>query len=413
MVNFISFLNPSVPEIPIVRVFMFRDYFVTRPWNAIASTEINLYPFVIGLAFFLPADLAFSCWFFFLVFKAQMVIGSAIGMRDLPEFPFPAEQSAGGYLAVALLAIWLARRHLAGVGRAILGLPGAADESGEPIRYRTAAIGLLVCSAILIGCGVALGSSVHVMAIFFVIFFLYAIAIARMRAELGPPAHDLHEMGPDQIIHNAVGSHALGPQNLTTFALFFWFNRAYRAHFSAHSMEGFKIAQLMRTHSRRMMIAIVIALAVGLPSALWAVLHCLYTHGYTGRTAGDAFAMQAWNKLESYLAFPKEPRVAASVATLAAGGFALLLGAMRMNYTWWVFHPVGYATSMSWSMERLWACIFIAWVLKVLVTRYGGATAYRKAVPFFVGLVLGEFVVGSLWCIWGALTSTKVYHFWG
>ncbi|MBM3493116.1 MAG: hypothetical protein FJX72_02155 [Armatimonadetes bacterium] len=29
------------------------------------------------------------------------------------------------------------------------------------------------------------------------------------------------------------------------------------------------------------------------------------------------------------------------------------------------------------------------WAVKALIIRYGGLRAYRKAVPFFVGLVLG------------------------
>ncbi|KKL13585.1 hypothetical protein LCGC14_2524300, partial [marine sediment metagenome] len=37
----------------------------------------------------------------------------------------------------------------------------------------------------------------------------------------------------------------------------------------------------------------------------------------------------------------------------------------------------------------------------------------RKALPFFVGLVMGEFTVGSLWCIYGAIVNAPVYHFWG
>ena len=79
----------------------------------------------------------------------------------------------------------------------------------------------------------------------------------------------------------------------------------------------------------------------------------------------------------------------------------------------WAWHPVGYATASSWSMHKLWFPIFLAWVAKWLITRYGGANAYRKALPFFVGLVLGEFTVGSLWCIYGAIKGTAVYHFWG
>ena len=187
IINGYHFLNPNFPlRIPIVQAFEFRQYFVERPWNAIAWTEINLYPFVIGLIFFVPTDLAFSCWFFFLFFQVQLVLTSALGIHELPGFPFPMEQAGGGYLALGLLAIWLARRHLRGVWRTMRGLPGGVDESAEPMRYRTA-FGLLILStAFLVGSGKALGGSYFTMTLFFLLFFLYSLAIARMRAELGP-----------------------------------------------------------------------------------------------------------------------------------------------------------------------------------------------------------------------------------
>ena len=101
------------------------------------------------------------------------------------------------------------------------------------------------------------------------------------------------------------------------------------------------------------------------------------------------------------------------VAAGLGGVFTFFLGAMRTRYTWWLWHPVGYATCSSWSMGKLWACIFLAWLVKSLITRYGGARAYQKAIPFFVGLVMGEFVVGSIWGILGAALRMPVYHFWG
>jgi hypothetical protein len=413
IINGFSFLYPSIPEIPIVEAFEFRNYFVERPWSAISTTTVNLYPFVIGLTFFLPTDLAFSCWFFFIAFKMEQVAASALGIRELPGFPFAVEQSAGAYIALGLLAIWLSRRHFAAVWRTILGKPGGADESAEPIRYRTAVFGLFVCFVLLVVFGMSLGATLGVMIVFFLIFFLYSIAIARMRAELGPPAHDLHNMGPDMLIHNAIGTDALGKGNVATFSLFYWFNRAYRAHFSAHSIEGFKIAQITRITSRSMMKAMMIALVVGLISAFWALLHSLYVHGYSGRQAGDAFASEAWNRMAGWVSFPQDPEIAATVAAGVGLLFALFLGFMRTSFSWWVWHPVGYATCSSWSMDKLWACLFIGWLAKAIITRYGGAVAYRKAMPFFVGLVLGEFVVGSLWCIWGAIFSQPVYHFWG
>jgi len=389
ILNGFAFLYPSLPEIPIVKAFLFKDYFVERPWNAIASTELNLYPFVIGLAFFLPTDLAFSCWFFFLFYKMQLVLTSAIW------------------------AVWLARRHLVGVARTVLGRPGGLDESAEPVRYRTALIGLAVCCGVLFACSKALGGSPGVIIVFFGLFFLYSLAIARMRCELGPPAHDLHFMGPGMLINNAVGTRNVPVGDRGMFSLFFWFNRAYRAHFSAHSMEGMKIAQQSRLTARSMVVAMITALVVGMVSAYWALLHALYVHGYSGKPAGQAFAQQGWVRMEGWVAFPKGPQTAATVAAGVGFVFTLLLGVLRTRMTWWLWHPVGYATATSWSMGKLWACLFIAWLLKALITRYGGARAYRNAIPFFIGLTLGEFVVGSLWTIYGALANTEVYHWWG
>lgn len=412
IVNGLHHFHPGVPEIPIVNAFQFSDYFVEPPWNAIAWTTVNLYPFAIGLAFFLPVDLAFSCWFFFIFFKLQIVLASASGVHNLPGFPYTVEQTAGGYLAIGLLAIWLARKHFCGVIRTICGRPGGVDESAEPIRYRTALVGLALSLTALVYFGTLLGASWGAMVVFFTIFFLYALAIARMRAELGPPAHDLHYMGPEVVMHNAVGTHGLGEGNLGSFSMFWWITRAYRAHFSPHSMEGFKLAQLTRITSRSMMVAMLVAIVFGVISAFWAGLHVFYVHGIGGNV-GATFATEMCTRMANWMSSPQEPRLAATAATGIGLLFALFLGFMRMRFTWWVWHPVGFATSACWSMEKLWFPIFVAWLAKSLITRYGGAVAYRKALPFFIGLVLGEFTMGSLWGIYGAIKGTAVYHFWG
>ncbi|MGD0093234.1 MAG: DUF6785 family protein, partial [Planctomycetota bacterium] len=356
--NGFNYFYPNIPKIPIVEAFSFREYLVERPWNAIADTQINLYPFVIGLAFFLPTDLAFSCWFFYIVFLLQRVIASAIGVSDLPGFPFTNEQGAGGYLALGLLALWISRRHLRGVFRTAFGRPGGVDDSREPMRYRTALAVFALCSVALMYMGRRLGASWSVMFVFFLIYFIYAIAIARMRAELGPPAHDLHFMGPGDLMHNALGTRNLGADNMATFGCFIWFNRAYRAHFSPHDMEGFKIAQIHRIAARAIMYAMLVAVVVGALSAFWAVLHAVYVHGYADKVAGY-FGKEAWTRLAGYMSQPQEPRVAATVATVLGLLFTLLLGAMRMNFTWWWWHPVGYATSTSWSMWKIWPCLFL------------------------------------------------------
>ncbi len=75
-------------------------------------------------------------------------------------------------------------------------------------------------------------------------------------------------------------------------------------------------------------------------------------------------------------------------------------------------HPVGYAISGSWSMNCLWLPIFIAWLAKLLITRYGGHRTFTRALPFALGMVLGEFIIGSLWCILGIALGISTYSFW-
>ena len=92
--------------------------------------------------------------------------------------------------------------------------------------------------------------------------------------------------------------------------------------------------------------------------------------------------------------------------------FAGLLTLVRWHVPWFPLHPLAYAVAPGWGMRNLWSCILIGGLLKAVVTRYGGMTGYRTAVPFFLGLLLGECVVGSLWSIFGLLTGLPTYDFW-
>lgn len=411
ILNGFNHFFPNLPMIPIVEAFSLKDYLVERPWKSVSYTTLNLYPFAIGLAFFLPAEITFSCLLFFFLYKLELVGCSLFGARNLPGIPFTREQSSGGFLGLGLLALWSARNYLGQVGKTILGRPGGLDESTEPMRYRTAFAGLVASAVLLIGSGICMGASLSVMIPFFLIFFLYCLAFARLRAELGPPIHDLSYAGPEVVLHDVCGSRSLSETNLATFSLFNWFTRSNRAPFSGHSMEGYKSAQLTNTSARSMMVAIFIAAVVGLFSAGWAMLHTFYIHGYSGRTVGDTFSSEAWWRMAGWIVYPEWGDVPASITLAIALVFTLLLGYMRWTFTWFALHPAGYAMSMSWSMEKLWACLAIAWLAKVVITRYGGAEVYRAAIPFFVGLVLGEFIVGSAWSLVGWVLQTRVYHF--
>ncbi len=413
LLNGLSHLIPAVPSIPVVHIDRLSRYLTERPWSAAGWMPISLYPFAIGVCFFLPLDLAFSCWFFYLFWKAQLVLSSAFGIA-IPGFPFINDQTAGGYLGLCLIALWVSRRYLRDLFLHLVGR-AAMDDSREALRYRKAAMLLLGC---LIYVGVFLhwlGMSLLVIVPFILIYLAIAIAIARMRAELGPPAHDLHYAGPDQMIPRLVGMKPLGEHTLAALAMTWFFNRAYRGHPIAPSLEGFKAAQQTRMSARRMLVAMLVALALGTFGGFWAMLHVGYKYGMEASAgpAFGAFANEPYARhLHSWISNPQPANTGAAIATGVGIASTLLLAALRMRFAWWPFHPVGYAVSGSWSMEQLWVPIFVSWLLKWVILHYGGAKAYRRAVPFFIGLALGEFLLGCLWDIHGILAGVDPYSYW-
>jgi len=412
LLNGLGHFFPTIPQIPIVHIDNLRNYLTERPWNAMGNMWFSLYPFAIGVCFFLPVDMAFSCWFFFIFWKLQRVLASAMGVA-IPGFPFVNDQTAGGYLALCLVAVWVSRKYLRDVFLRLVGRK-RLDESSEALPYRAAAV-LLLCTLGYVGfflnqLGMAWGWVIP----FMVVYLAIAVAIARMRAELGPPAHDLHYAGPDQMLPRFFGMKALGPYTLTALSLTWFFNRAYRGHAIAPSLEGLKIAQQTRMSARRMLIAMMIALALGIFGGFWSMLHVGYKYGMEASVIGPGrwFGYECYRNLHGWISNPLPPNTGATIATGVGAGCALLLAVMRMRFAWWPFHPVGYAVSGSWSMEQLWFAMFVSWAFKWVILRYGGAKAYRRAVPFFIGLVLGEFVVGCYWNIHGAVFGVPTYDFW-
>ena len=82
-----------------------------------------------------------------------------------------------------------------------------------------------------------------------------------------------------------------------------------------------------------------------------------------------------------------------------------LLMMARQRFLWWPLHPLGFAVSPGWALDRIWLSIFLAWLIKVVVLKYGGPGLYQKTRPFFLGVVLGQFVVGGLWLVIDGFTG--------
>jgi hypothetical protein len=63
-------------------------------------------------------------------------------------------------------------------------------------------------------------------------------------------------------------------------------------------------------------------------------------------------------------------------------------------------------------MATVWFPLFLAWIAKGIILRFFGLKVHQQVRPFFMGLMLGEFVVGSFLSVMGTALGKTVYSFW-
>ena len=415
-VNILNSLYPSVPYIPIKRQDI-HQYFTHRPWNGLGGVRISFYPFVIGISFLIPLELLFSCWAFFWIYKIELMVSSMMGWRNLPRFPYASEQAFGAYVAILGFILWRGRLHFKGLVRHLLGSRTSAsqlNDSHEPMPYRLAVGGIVIGMVFLTVFSYKAGMSLWVIPIFFGTYFLLGIIVARIRAELGFMVHDMIGIAPHSMIITGFGTRQLGKGTLTIFALYLFFTRTNWANPTPEPLEAFKISSLRNINPRNMAVAILLATVIGSVITFWLLLDIYYRHGaasgyFYPSTLG--FGRHAYGLLENWLSFPQGYDGPALAFTGGGLGVAGVLMFLRARFLWWSLHPLGYVMANSWGMYNLWCCLFVAWVAKLIILRYGGLRAYQRAIPFFLGLALGDCIAGSIGSISSILLNTPVYEF--
>jgi hypothetical protein len=416
LLNGLHYLYPAVPAIPYWGDDLDLSRWATqRPWNAIGPTRADWYPFLIGLAFLLPMDIIFSTWLFYLVGKAQLVFGAATGLQELnPRYPYQGLQAAGAILMIALTALWEARGYLRQVWRRALGRRSDLDDAGEALSYRAALLGTGAGFAGLCAFAVACGMSFTLAAVYFSLFFLIALAVARLRADSGAPAHGLAAVNPQDLLIACLGTAGQDPRALTTLSVFQWFNRFNRAHPMPQQLESLKIAQVLRLEQRRMALAITLAAVATLLLAFVIYPALMYRNGaalaaelmWTGWATYGTAGLQGW------LQSPRPPDPAGMAAAGGGAAVALLLALLRSRFVGFPLHPMGYALGMGTTVDRWWFALVLCTVIKGLIVRYGGVRGFQKAVPFFMGLVLGQYTLACFWSILAIARNEPMYWVW-
>jgi len=403
-------LHEWFPALPHFQTRAVPIQFTQPPWTAVGWLVRTFYPFAIGLAYLVPLDVSFSCWFFYLFIKAQMIIGYQRGYSNIPDFPYVSEQGIGAWVTFGVLLLYASRAYLKEILTAVWRGDRSLD-AGEPLSYRVAVVGALAGLTAFTAFWWLAGMSLMWVLLMVATYFLLAICITRVRAEAGGQ-HTVWDLEPIRLFR-LFDSTLMTPATMAAAALSHWFWRLNRSHIMPSQMESFKLAQEHGIPLRKLVLPIVLALAVATVAGQWACLHVLYREGALAKCRGFArwTGVESFNWLDGAIKSGFQAELNRWGVVGVSSLFTLLLYVLRTRFVGFPFHPLGYCIGPG--LVWLWLPFFIAWLVKFFVLRYGGLRMYRRTLPFFLGLVLGDYTMGALWSligvVWGVPTL-QIFH---
>lgn len=372
---------------------------------------------ILGFFYFLKTDIAFSLWFFNLlsyaargVFAVLGIVGpDSAGAGHAVRHAVLAHHAMGAMLVLFGAGLWMARGHLRAAFRQAFWGSATVDDSGEMLSYRAAFVVLGAGGLVVVGwlwlAGLPLWCGLLLLLLALAVIAGYARVVAEGGLSDGSPP-----VVPAGIVVSAVGSSSIGAPGLVVLATAaFW--TTGRNFVMVSCANSLRLGEELPGSKRPLFWVILLALAVALGGAVWTVVTLSHAHGainlrmwggegfvYTERLLRSPTGVDGWSWLHTGV------------------GAAIMLGLMvaRWLYLWWPLHPLGYAIGPIWIMDHLWFNMLLAWLIKVMVLKYGGVRLYLKTRPFFFGLILGYYAPGGVYLIVDHFTGmVGNVIFWG
>lgn len=381
------------------------------PWDQIGWTPIFFYPLAIAITYLLTAEIGFSLWAFAWFIKLQYIGAYYMGMpqETLPKMPtismpaFVEYQRIGAFLTYSVLVLWTGREHFGHIARRAFGrAKPRLEERDEALSYPLAFWGFWVSLAVLIMWSVAAGIRFDVALLMWVFYLITAIALTRVVVEGGFLfiEHGLRSLGIfDQLFGSGQGAYlnanSIVPGSFLHHAVMY----DPRGFLLPSFVQSFKLAQDRKIRLKPLMALIASCVTITLAMGIVMRVKLGYDHGGLSLNANEATnGPQDIARNSSELIVGGFYRHWSNWMWLAVGcaiTFGLMF--MRSRFMWFTLHPIGYLMTLTWSIDQLWSSIFIGWACKILITKYGGSSGYRAAIPLFLGLGLGDVVSIVFW----------------
>ncbi|MBT3603043.1 MAG: hypothetical protein HN521_08245, partial [Candidatus Latescibacteria bacterium] len=394
--NIISYFNPTFPMFPwrFESVSFGRDFQVIR---------MNLYWPIVGFSYFINLDVSFSICFFYLMAVIEEGMLNRFGVKiSEPNFAgtgfIPVGwQMMGVWFVVVGWGMWVARTHLRDVFRKAFRGDENVDDSDELLSYRSAVFGLLGGLFYMACWFYASGMALWVVVVFLVVMMVVYIGISRIIAETGVITIRA-VMIPQTFIMFTFGTSRLSAQTMVALGMTFGWCGDMKTTLIPALTHSVKLFDTIRDYKRQLVWALVLAMGVGILVSFWYTISMGYEAGagnYGSQISGS-LARGPWDFVVKYTKDPVDPDWRKMAFLVGGMALAAILYFLRYRYTWWPLHPLGLAAGPAYPVTNVIFPIFLGWLAKFAILRFGGSKAYRGARPFFLGLIMGYYIGAGL-----------------
>ncbi|MGC8977574.1 MAG: DUF6785 family protein, partial [Candidatus Ratteibacteria bacterium] len=393
MIGLINGLHFYFPNIPVIELT--KDLSIFR---RTLSLQFRVSFPMIGFTYFVNLSLSFSLWFFCLLTTVEQGFFNITGFGSQEFLPYNSDrpllgwQSLGSLIVIVLYGLVISRKNLMSIIK--------AKDGNEIISPKAAFVGSILSFLFIYVWLLYSGLSLLPAFVFLFFSFLIYIGITRVICEGGLAATRAPVIAP-VITNSFLGSSYLGPSNLVGLGLTFVYASDVRTFVMASVANGLKIAENVKKKKKIVFWAIIISIFITLFSSIWATIILCYKYG--GINANQWFFVHGPQYPLRYIADkiknPKGPDWQYIGFTGIGALFTIFLFVMRMKFFNFPLHPLGFAFSTIMMTNALWFSIFISWLIKVLILRYGGPKIYEKFKSSFIGLIVGQFVISGLFLI--------------
>jgi hypothetical protein len=415
--NGLNFYHPGVPQIP--TLILAGPYFPQFGlFSAFYKLNIYIYPAFIGFAFLTSKQISFSFWFFFimggLLIGMLSILGyniptAALGITFGPTLSRPEEtQMIGAYGVFFIFILWLARFHLVDVfKRSFMPWKKKSAESewfSIPLSFWGFFIG--ISGIILWFCffGIPVLASILLVAAFFMIM----LVASRIICQGGLAYFTLTAAPIDGLLL------LFGPNFFTSVGLLV---AAVAQKVLFLDLRESLMPSLVHARevtrdviNRRLIVgSIIFTLIMGVVVSFIAMLALCYKFGireleldWASRTT-----LAVYENVNTLIEMPLKPGEWVTIFAVAGAIIMMVLVVCYHRFYWWPIHPIGYLTAYSSAMRILWFSFFAGWLFNALCMRYGGVALFKKLRFLFIGLIVGDFLMGGIWAVIGLFSDAS------